>query len=83
MKVVCSLDLRVHSCPIEGNAKLGLWISRHLVLMAVGVAHRPDGHVVHVHVGLDHVAKVGLLSTALRVGWLRAVKEVAVVHLSK
>ena len=85
MKVVCSSDLCVHPLPVERYSELWLRVRRGLMLVTVRVPHQPDGHVVHVHVGLDHLTKVRLTHRVprvpIRLGRLRAVQEVAVVDL--
>ena len=84
VKVVGSSDLRVHPFPVERNSELWLGVRGDLVLVTVGVPHQPDSHVVHVHIGLEHLTKVWFTHRhTVRLRGLRAVQEVAVVDLER
>ena len=83
VKVVGSSDLRVHPFPVDRNSELWLGVRGDLMLVTVGVPDQPDSHVVHVHVGLEHLTKVRLTGHRVRLRGLRAVQEVAVVDLER
>ena len=83
VKVVGSSDLRVHPFPVDRNSELWLGVRGDLMLVTVGVPYQPDSHVVHVHVGLEHLTEVRLTGHRVRLRGLRAVQEVAVVDLER